>query len=339
MIVACVFDILWLFNGLEDFKKITIRNFIVKILLVVLIILFIKNPKQYMLYIGISVGMSFFNNIVMWINLKKYVDFIKPSIKNIYSHLKGTIVLFLPQIATTIYSVFDQTMIGWLYNDVSEVTFYNQAYKFVNMFLFVTTTIGTVMLPRIVKSREKEGDTKVKELTNRTLRMALFLSIPIAFGIFSISMYFIPWFLTEKFYKVGYLMSILSPIIIFLSVTNVFGTQYMISTDKYKNYTLSVTIGCVINLILNTLTISSLGAYGASIATVFTEFFVLVYQYIVVRKEFDFNGVQLSSLKYLTCALAMSIVVIIVGELLGVNLFSNLIQVAVGFIIYIGLLF
>ena len=95
----------------------------------------------------------------------------------------------------------------------------------------------------------------------------------------------------------------------------------------------------MINLILNTLTISSLGAYGASIATVFTEFFVLVYQYIVVRKEFDFNGVKLSSLKYLTCALAMSIVVIIVGELLGVNLFSNLIQVAVGFIIYIGLLF
>lgn len=339
MVVACVFDISWLFNGLEDFKKITIRNFIVKILLVVFIILFIKNPKQYMLFIGISVGMSFFSNLVMWINVRKYVDFIRPSLKNIYSHLKETIILFLPQIATTVYSIFDQTMIGWLYNNVSEVTFYNQAYKFVNMFLFVTTTIGTVMLPRIVKSRVQEGNEKVKELTNKTLKIALFLSIPIAFGIFGLSTYFIPWFLTEEFTRVGYLMSLLSPIVIFISVTNVFGTQYMIATDNYKHYTLSVTIGCIINLILNAFTISVFGAFGASIATVFTEFFVLIYQFIIIRKEFDFTGVRKMVFKYLLSAIIMTIPVVLIGELMGSSIITNIIQILVGVLVYVGILF
>lgn len=339
MVVACTFDISWLFNGLEDFKKITYRNFIVKILTVLFIILFIKNTEQYLLYIGISVGMSFFSNIVMWINIRKYVDFVKPTIKKIYSHLKETIILFLPQIATSIYGIFDQTMIGWLYNDVSEVTFYNQAYRFVNMFLFVTTTIGTVMLPRIVKFKVKEGDNKVKELTNKTLKIALFLSIPIAFGIFSVSTYFIPWFLTDKFTKVGYLMSLLSPIIIFISVTNVFGTQYMIANDNYKHYTLSVTIGCVINMIMNALTIAKFGAFGASLATVLTELFVLVYQFIIIRREFDFTGVKKILFKYLGCAIIMSVVVIIIGQLLGANIISNIIQVLVGMVIYIGILY
>lgn len=339
MIVSSMLDISWLFNGLEDFKKITTRNFIVKILTVILILLLIKNPSQYMINIGISVGMSFFSNLVMWINVKKYLNFQLPKIKNVYAHLKETIILFLPQIATTLYSVFDQTMIGWFYEDVSEVAFYSQAHKFVNMFLFVTTTIGTVMLPRIVKSREKDGEEKVKSLTNQTLKIAIFLSFPIALGIFSTSRYFIPWFLTEEFSKVGNIMCILSPIIIFISITNVFGTQYMIATNKYKHYTLSVTIGCIINLILNSLTIGKFGAYGASIATVFTEFFVLVYQYIIIRKEFNFSGIKKMLFKYSSCSIIMAIAVISIGEILGTTLLCNIVQVAVGALIYLGILY
>ena len=339
MIISYVFDISWLYNGLENFRKITTRNFIVKILTVLLILLLIKKPSQYLLYIGISIGMSFFSNLVMWINVRKYIDFQLPTIKGVYSHLKETIILFLPQIATTVYSMFDQTMIGWFYDDISEVTFYSQAHKFVNMFLFVTTTIGTVMLPRIVKTRAQEGDDKVKSLTNKTLKIALFLSFPISLGILSVSTYFIPWFLTEEFTKVGYIMAILSPVIIFVSVTNVFGTQYMISTDKYKHYTLSVTIGCIINLILNALTIPKFGAYGAAIATVFTELFVLIYQYIVIRKEFDFSGIKKIVFKYLFCSLIMAVVVIFIGEELRANLICNIIQVIVGALIYLGILF
>ena len=339
MIISSMLDISWLFNGLEDFKKITTRNFVVKILTVLLMLLLIKKPSQYMLHIGISVGMSFFSNIVMWINVKKYLNFKIPKIKNIYKHLKETIILFLPQIATTIYSMFDQTMIGWLYKDVSEVAFYNQAHKFINMFLFVTTTIGTVMLPRIVKCREKEGDAKVKRLTNQTLKIALFLSLPISLGIFSVSRYFIPWFLTEEFTKVGNIMCVLSPVIIFISITNVFGTQYMIATNKYKHYTLSVTIGCIINLILNGLTISKFGAYGASIATVITELFVLIYQYTIIKKEFDFNGIKKILLKYFICSTIMATTVILIGEKFGATILTNIIQIFVGASIYIGVLF
>lgn len=290
IILANAIDISWFYSGIENFKKITYRNFFVKITTIILILTIIRNSSQTLTYIGICVLMNFVSTLLMWINIKSYVDYSIPKIKDIYKHFKETFILFVPTIATTVYSVFDQSMIGLLYKDVGEVAFYSQAHKFVNMFLFVTTTIGTVMLPRMVKTKVTDGNDKVQKFTHTTFQIALFLSIPIAFGIIGVSPYFAPWFLTEEFAKVGDLMQWLAPIIIFISMTNVLGIQYLIVFDRYKSYTISVTVGCVINLILNLLLIGKLGAYGAAIASVVTEFMVFVIQYFMVRNSFDFNG-------------------------------------------------
>lgn len=338
IILANAIDISWLYTGLENFKRITLRNFFVKITTIVLILSLIRNTDQTLIYIAISVFMNFVSTLIMWINLKKYVDYSVPKLRNVYKHFKGTFILFIPTIATTVYSIFDQTMIGLLYSDINEVAFYSQAHKFVNMFLFVTTTVGTVMLPRMVKVKNNESSEKVKKFTHTTFNMALFLSIPIALGIIGVSPYFIPWFLTPEFQKVGYLMRFLAPIIIFISMTNVLGVQYLIVFDKNKNYTISVTTGCFINLFLNSLLIGKFGAYGAAIASVVTEFGVFIIQYFMVRKTFDFTGCLKKAFKYGIIGIIMLIVVIFVGEVMGARLLTNIIQVVVGFIVYIVIL-
>lgn len=339
IILANALDISWLFTGLEDFKKISLRNFFVKIVTILSILIIIRNNTQTLTYITISVIMNFVSTLIMWINIKKYVDFHFVPIKTAYKHIKGTFILFIPTIATTIYTIFDQTMIGILYNNINEVAFYNQAHRFVNMFLFVTTTIGTVMLPRMVKTKVNDGNEKAVKLTHKTFQIALFLSIPISFGIISVAPYFIPWFLTNEFQKVGYLMQCLAPIIIFISMTNVLGVQYLIVFDKYKSYTISVTVGCFVNLILNLLLIGRFGAYGAAIASVITELVVFIIQYFMVRDTFDFSGSLLKFIKYLILALIMFVVVNIIGQIMGTRFITNIIQVLAGAGIYIFGLF
>ena len=339
MVFATLFDISWFYNGIENFKKITLRNFVVKIMTIVLIFLIIKNPEQIVEYVWINIGMTFFSNIVMWINLKKYVSFVKVKIKDAYKHFKKTFILFLPQIATTIYSVFTQTMIGILYTNISDVAFYNQAYKFITMCLTITTTIGTVMLPRIVNSKMHEGEEKVKSLTNKTFKIALFLAFPIAFGIAAVATYFIPWFLTEEFRTVGYLLVIMAPTVIFISLTNVMGTQYLLSCDRDKDYTLSVVCGCILNVICNLLLIPKYGAVGAAIATLITEIFFFFFRYFMVRKAFDFSGVIGKTLKYFSASLIMGLIIFIIGYYMGVGIITNIIQIFVAMFIYLGILY
>lgn len=339
MIIASLFDISWFYNGIENFKKITIRNFFVKILTIILMIMIIKNPDQVVEYVWINIGMTFFSNIVMWVNLNKYIDFVKVSIKDAYKHFKKTFLLFLPQIATSLYSIFTQTMIGFLYSDISDVAFYNQAYKLITMCLSITTTMGTVMLPHIVNAKAKEGDAVVKKSTNKTLKIALFVSIPLAVGIGICAPSFIPWFLTEEFNTVGYLLSIMAAVIIFISITNVTGTQYLLSLERDKDYTTSLIAGSVINVILNIFLISMYGAIGAAISTLITEFLVLTIQFIMVRKTFNFSGVIHLGIRYLISASIMGIILFAIGTVMGATIFTTILQFIIGVLIYFIIMF
>ena len=44
-------DITWFFQGMEDFKKTVIRNFIIKIIGLISIFTFVKNPSDTWIYV------------------------------------------------------------------------------------------------------------------------------------------------------------------------------------------------------------------------------------------------------------------------------------------------
>lgn len=195
------------------------------------------------------------------------------------------------------------------------------------------------MLPSIVKSRKQNDDSKVKEITNLTFKIALYLSIPMAVGFSLVAPFFIPWFLPAEFSKVAYIISTLTPLIIFISLSNVFGVQFLIPMDKSKKYTISVTSGCFVNLILNVLLIGKLGAYGAAIASCITELCILLVQYLFVKKDFCFNGIVHKIFKYIFVAIIMGVFVLLVGIKMGSGILTNIVQVLVGVIIYVGVLY
>lgn len=339
LIFSSAFEISWFYAGMQDFKKVSIRNMILKLITVVGIILLIHDDSDLILYTSFLAILSVFNSLILFYKISDYVDYKKPTIKEFCSHIKGSIALFIPQIATTIYSVFGRTLIGMLYTDINEVAFYNYAYRFDTMVLYIVTTIGTVMLPKVVQIRSEGNDEEAKRITNKTLKVAFLLSLPLAIGFATVSPYFIPWFLTESFSRVSTIICFLAPTIVFISITNVLGTQYLIPFEKTSKYTISVVSGCFISLLFNFLLIKPLGGVGAAITTTITEFAVFVIQYCFVRKSFNFDGILKKFFKYLFTASVMGVVIVLIGIAFGVGLITNILQVIVGVLLYAIILY
>ena len=65
-IMATAIDLSWFYQGVEDFKKITIRNMLVKAIYVISLFLFIRTPEDLPLYILLIVGSAFVGNGIMW---------------------------------------------------------------------------------------------------------------------------------------------------------------------------------------------------------------------------------------------------------------------------------
>lgn len=319
-ILANCFDISPFFQGMEEFKKIIMRNLIVKIVSILSIFLFIKTANDTGIYIFIYALSTFLGNISLWFYLPKYIEKVSFKELKFIKHIKSTIILFIPQVATQIYTVLDKTMIGNIVADKKEVGYYEQAQKIIKLLLTLVTSLGTVMLPRIANKFANGKKEEIKNNIYQSLEFVYFFAIPLTMGFISIGNIFIPLFLGEGFEKSSIIACIISPIIFFIGVSNVIGMQYLLPTKKQKQFTISVVIGAVSNLILNFILIPKFLSIGAAIATVFAELFVTLAQIVMVRKQFSIKQILLKSKDYVLAGVIMLIVNLLIKNIVLINL-------------------
>lgn len=339
-LVASMFDISWYFQGVENFRIQTIRNFIVKLIGLAMIFVFVRTENDLWLYIVIYTGMNLIGNASLWIYKLKGCRFVKPDIQRMRHHLGRSFIMFLPQIATTVYSQLDRLMLGVLMNDGNvQAGVYDNAEKIVKMALTVVTSIGLVMLSRVANTYIENNKQQAHKYITASFRMYLTLAVPIMFGVAGIAKTFVPRFFSDEpgFDQIVPVMIMLSPIILFIGGSNVFGTQYLLPTNRMKAYTLSVFVGMGVNLVLNTILIKGFGALGAAAATVVAEFCVLVVQMIAVRKEFSPKLYLKGWRNYISGAI-MFVCVYMIGQIVGSTIYTVVAQLIVGVTVYFGLL-
>lgn len=334
-LLANCLDISWFFQGLEEFKKTVSRNIVVKIISIVCIFTFVKNYNDLNLYFWIYVLSVLIGNVSLWLYLPKYLKKICIKELNILRHLKSTIALFIPQIAIQIYTVLDKIMIGSIIADKSEVGYYEQSQKIVKVLVTIVTSLGTVMSPRMANTFINGDSEKLRQYMKKSFNFVFLLAFPMVFGLISVSKYFVPMFFGNGYEKVIILMNVISPIIIAIGLSGVIGTQYLLPTKKQKEFTISVTIGAIINFLINMLLIGKYGAVGASIGTVIAEICVTSIQFIFIRKEFLIKNILKFSAQYFVSAILMYIICSSIGKYINNNLYSIIIQVSVGVVVYI----
>lgn len=335
-ILASILDISWFFQGIEQFRVQTIRNLAVKTVGVACIFLFVKTEADLGIYIACYAVTAFLGNLLLWFCIG--TDLVHLPLKQLkpLRHIKPVLIVFLPQIATSVYAQLDKTMIKLL-SDFNEVAYYSQAEKIIKLILTVVTAMGLVMLSRIAVSHSNNDRERVIQYINNSFRYLFFLMWPCMFGCIAIARDFVPWYFGDGFEKTAPCMMVICPIIVLIGLSNTLGTQYLLPTNQMKFYTTSVVVGAIVNATFNFLLIPKLGCIGASIATVLAELAVTSVQFWFLRDTFK-PTVLLQGWKNFFAALVMGACVWLLSTVMSVGFISTFTQIAVGMVVYIGVL-
>ena len=332
-ILAAAVDISWYFLGIENFKNASLRSFFAKIISVILIFIFVKTRDDLWKYILINAGTMFVGQLIMWFYVGKDMLKVKEIGKlKIAMHIMPILALFVPQIATQVYTVLDKTMID-LFKGAVEAGYYDQSQKIVRILLSVVTSLGIVMLPRIANLFSKDDLNEVKKSLRKAFVVISFLSIPITFGLIGISDKFVPILFGNEFLSVIPLTKISPVLVIIIGLGNVFGTQYLLAIGKNKEYTASVCIGALVNFCFNLLLIPRFAAMGAVIATVSAELSIALIQFWFARVVFDFTWIK-ETYKYWVSGILMLAIVRLVGNVTSISILFLVLQIAVGSLVY-----
>jgi len=284
ILMGSVFIAEWFFQGMEEFRYITTRTVSIRLLTIPLLFLLVNGPEDKNLYFGLSLITTLISGSC---NIYFITKRVKISVANldIKKHLKPLFLILSSAMVTTIYLVFDTVILGFLTNDTT-VGYYAASMRIAKISLSVMGAVSIVLLPRLTLIFHQQDYTAATGLLNRSIRFVFFLSVPIAMGIFCLSNEIISVFAGKDYLPAVNSLKILSFIVIFVGLAQVFSTQILLPLKQEKKILYASIFGVIISLSLNFTLIPIFMHLGAAISSLLTELVVTIMLYTFTRRLF-----------------------------------------------------
>ena len=325
----------WFYQGIEDFKYITIRGLIIKTISVILLFIFVKSKTDLLYYGCYTVFGVLGGNIFNFFRLRKYIhrENIIFSELHIKRHIKPVLKVFSFSVVTSIYLQLNTVLLGFLKNALA-VGYFAAATKVMQMLLQMSSCLGSVMMPRashlIAENKESEFNALIQKSYDFTLAVAM----PMTIGLIFCAPNLISALCGVKFENSILPSQIIAPIILMVAISNVFGIQVLFPKGKINIVTLCCGIGAVVDLILNLCLIPFFSYVGTSIAYLGAEIATTVSMYFIGRKYIPITYFRRGHLNYLLGCFLMACCLFGVQQFGYTTLTTLIMQGVVGILVY-----
>lgn len=333
-LISAQVDISWFFQGLADFGRVVLKNTAVKLVSVVLILLWVKQPSdlwKYMLIMSVSTMLGSF---VFWLDIRRYVG--RP-VRHFYQYkttVNAIITLLIPQIATQIYTSLDKPILG-LFQNSTQVAYYDNSQRISNMVLGIVTSISLVIMPKMAG----EGKKEQRVILKKSLEATVMLGTMFAVIIMANTKEFVPFFFGSKFIPMTPLMFFFALTIVMIPTGGVFANQFALANHRDRDYAIPVIIGAFLEVILSYFLDRWYGATGAMIAILVTEFIVLLLRLWIVRDGYDFKYSFKEIPKYLVISAIVLATGLFIPQIVSSAFFNMVLKSVIMFVLYVALMF
>lgn len=302
ILFSCIqFD--WFYQGVEDFKYITLRSILIKILSLIALFCLVHSKEDLLIYAAISVISEFGNNIFNLLRIGKYAD-LKFSLENCWKHTKGASTLFLGTIAVSLYTQLNTVMLGAL--DTKEsVGYFTTGNKMIQLVLTVVNAMLSTIIPRISYQLGCGHAEEGRRLQYKVLNITLYICIPLTIWLFFFSENIILLLAGDQFMPSIQVLKILSLLLVFIPLSGFLGLQvlYPVRKEVYGNY--ATIAGAMTNLIANFFLIWKFSYIGIAVAVVLSEFVVTAVHYYYSRRYLELSVLRFFPKKAIVASLSL----------------------------------
>ncbi len=297
----------WFYQGIEDFKYITIRGLIIKTVSVVLLFIFVKSKTDLLYYGCYTVFGVLGGNIFNFFRLRKYIhrENIIFSELHVKRHVKPVLKVFSFSVVTSIYLQLNTVLLGFLKNALA-VGYFAAATKVMQMLLTMSACLGSVMMPRASHLIAENKEDEFNRLIQKSYDFTLAIALPMTIGLIFCAPSLITALCGVKFEHSILPSQIIAPIILMVAISNVFGIQVLFPKGKINIVTLCCGIGAVADLILNLCLIPFFSYIGTSIAYLGAEVATTVSMYFIGRRYIPIIYFKKSHLTYALGCIVMA---------------------------------
>jgi O-antigen/teichoic acid export membrane protein len=224
--------------------------------------------------------------------------------------LKDGVPYFLWSIFGMIYYRIDAVMLS-LMTPEAVVGWYGAAYRFFDILMFLPSIFSIAIFP--VMSRLWKEEESRNLTARKSLEFIIIAGVPMSVGVFAFSKDIIQFFFgLQEYGSSVILLQIFSVGLLLVYIDFVLGTT-ILASDKQRQLSILAFAAIFVNVILNYFMIPFTqlkygnGGIGSAIATIVTEFFIMIFTLKFVPKQVFDNYKAVPQIKSLVAAIVMII--------------------------------
>ena len=296
-LISRVFSSWWFFQGLENIKWIAIGNFMIKALVLVLVVLFVKNEDDYPLVI-IAFGVSqFLVNLLAWcwIIFKYEIQFYLLSVVEIYRLLKYSFFTFLNEFLIMMFTTVN-ILIVKNYLSPEELGLYAATMKVVIIIQnLVIQSVSKSLFPNLALEYNN-SHIGYKQRLEQFRNLLGFLLIGMALVIFTGKGIIVELLFGSSFKEVSSLLVYVCFLPFFIGMSNIYGWQglYVMNRERTMSF---------ISLFVGTFSVSCLfllterfGVKGVLIIRNISEIMIFILAYFFFKRFWKSEQASLKGL-------------------------------------------
>ena len=253
----------WFFQAMERMRYITILNLLSKLVFTIAVFLFVKTKEDYILQpLLVSLGYLVAGMIAMYYIIFRWnVRLSYFSIKNVWLTIKTSSDVFINNLMPNLYNSFSTMLLGFCGGSMANGLL-DAGSRFVNIAQQFMGVVSRTFFPFLSRRIEKHSLYVKLNITSAIVcSLLLFLLAP----------YIIRLFYTVDFEQAIIVLQIMSVSIIFLSLNNIYGTNYMIIEGRERELRNITTICSIVGFIASFPLIYYWGYIGAAITITLTR--------------------------------------------------------------------
>ena len=329
----------WFYKGTEDFKYITTLGIVVKTIAMFLLFLLVKERQDLLWYglfcVFVTVGSNFFN----FIRLRRFISFktFQFHCVGFKKHIKSILHIFVFSVITSLYLNLNPIILGFISSD-DAVGYYSTGLKLFSITSSIVGSLAVVMLPRISYLIAEKKQDEFVSLTQKAYNFSIGLSLPLCLFLFFVSPYAIRVLCGNEFEPSIICCQLMSPIIVFLAISSLMGTQILYPMGEIKTINKFCAVGAVVDITLSFILVPIFAQVGTSIAYGITEMTVMILSVFAAKKFVTIRFFNSNVRNYIFSGLIM-LLLLFFTRFLNINDFIMIpIMGLAGFGLYIGLL-
>jgi O-antigen/teichoic acid export membrane protein len=282
----------WFYQGIENYRYITVRNLFIRIFSIMLIFLVVKEKDHYLRYGAIWAAGTVLSCLL---NLSYSLRLVKFSLKNLNlkTHLLKSLPSALMVSTGMLYKTINVILLGVLINDDKfSLGIFNAAGRLVRIAMSIIIALSAVLAPRISYMFEIGEERKLLQIIKKSLSITLYLAIPATIGLMIAADDLILLFAGSKFRPAVLTMRIVAPELVIVSISTIIG-QLLYGCRQEKKILIITLISMFLAGAANFILIPRFKQDGAAAATIAVRLvetiLYIIFSRALLRNVFTFE--------------------------------------------------